>query len=159
MAGKRSYVAVVRRGDTVDNKFTVRGSAEIETLAQRLREKTAQKAVNFFVVRPDAERYAPSTYMLTRLLDGKSYIELGLNHDETDPLNDKLPFPGGWGPLFGKAGYCMVVVAPGGTRLVRCVQSLSKEFGINLPDLNAFSFQRMGHGYFLDLRQRTLVEI
>lgn len=156
--GKGSFIAVVRRGDIVHvDSLTVPGHAQMEALAAVLKEKAIK--AKFFVMRPDVQRFATSAHKLANLLGGTSVILQGLAHDSDDPFNDRLPFPNGWGAMFGRKGVCVVVMSQGGTRMVRCVQSLGKEFGVPLPDIPLFSHQRLGHGFFLDLQQKTLIEI
>ena len=154
----KSFIAVVRRGGVIsDGALTAEGCRQVDALAAALKSRAG--GCKFFVARPDADRFASSTNQLASLLGGISFILQGLTHDPDDPLNDRLPFPNGWGPFFGRKGGCAVVLSHGGTRMVRCVQSLGQHFGVLIPDIPIFPHQRLGHGFFLDLRQKTLAEI
>ena len=155
---RKSFVAVVRRGDVMLNGvLTAEGYSQVDALATALKSRAV--GCKFFIARPDADRFASSTAHLTGLLGGTSFILQGLTHDPDDPLNDKLPCSNGWGPFFGGKGECAVVLSHGGTRMIRCVQSLGQQFRVPIPDIPMFPHRRLGHGFFLDLRQKTLTEI
>ena len=155
---RKSFFAVVRRGDAIsDGVLTAEGYRQLDSLATALKSRAG--GCKFFVARPDADRFASSAAYLAGLLGGISFNLQGLTHDPDDPLNDKLPCPNGWGPFFGREKGCAVVLSHGGTRMTRCVQSLGQQFGVPIPDIPIFPHQRLGHGFFLDLRQKTLVEI